>query len=203
MADLLDGVEIPQRPCPPARCSVEQWEAEAAGLDHMKGDWNEHAVEIADARCAWQNGRQGRFGGHAEAHRLAGLGLDFDAIARVLRASIQDVARQFCKADADVQAFIEAERILRTEGCPSQAEIAGRTGLSRTQVQVLCTQLGIKSEQTASMEAGGGRTISAEQYERIRELKEAGTSSRRIGAIVGVKPATVRRICTRKGWVAK
>jgi DNA-binding CsgD family transcriptional regulator len=201
MSDFLDDVVIPNHPCPPARCSAEQWEAEAAQLEHVRGAWSTIAVEAAEARTEYLLAENGRYAGYEAVHSLARAGASFADIARIVGDTVENVVRLFCQADEDVKAFRQAEQILRQEGCRSQAEVARRTGLSRNQLHVLCAQLGIKSMQTASMEAGGGRTISPERYAKIRTLREAGKSAAQIAAIVGVKPNTATRICTRNGWV--
>lgn len=201
MSFSLDDVVIPSTPCPPARCSVEQWEAEAAGLDYMKGDWSELAVEAAEARCEYQHDRRGRYAGYEQVHALAMKGVAFGQIARIVRDSVENVARLFCQADSDVPKFIKAEQILRTEGCPSQAEVARRSDLTRNQIQLLCGQLGIRSDYHGDMAQGGGRVITAEQYAEIKRLREQGASAAQIGRAVGIKANTATRICTRNGWV--
>lgn len=201
MGYTLDDVKIPTTPCPPARCSAEQWEEEMAELDHMRGDWSSIAVTAAEARCEYTCDSEGRYGGYDAVHRLVLKGASFDEIARIVGDTVENIVRLFCQADDDVQAFRKAEHILRTDGCPSQAEVARLSGLSRNQLSLLCSKLGIQSAQTASMQAGGGRTIPPEVYAKVKELREAGKSASQIGAIVGIKANTVTRICTRRGWV--
>lgn len=197
----LDDVVIPQHPCPPARCTLEEWEAEAAQLEHLKGGWIALAVEAADARCRFnlEHGN-GRYGGAQAVHDLARKGARFDEIARLVGTTIPTVARMFAQADRDVSKFLAAEELVRTQPVESYEALAQAAGLTVDQAMHFCEALGVQSEVVKRVKAGGGLKVTAEQIAKIKELREAGRSYSQIGRVVGLKDNTVTRICLRKGF---
>lgn len=193
--NTLDDVVIPTHPCPPARCSQEQWDEEAAELEHIRGSFSSVAVAAADARCAWRNDPHGRYGGALAVRNLAQRGVPWSEIAAIIEDRIENVARVFCKADANVQAFIKAEQWLRTNGCPSYGKVAEATGLDKYQVFRLCERLGIKSDVVRKGPAN--EALIAE----IKRLWEGTRQpSRMIAAQVGMSHSTVRKIIQRRGF---
>ena len=199
--DFLADVVIPAHPCPPARHTLDEWEREAAGLDHLQLAIRERRQ--LDARQAWAS-REGRWGGREIILRLAredGM-TDLDEIADFLGVTPEEVATALVAEETDERAGLLLAVVRAWKAHPdwSARQIARATGTNVNFVLRHVEQLGGKIEAVERHRAGGGKKFSPEAYDAIRELREQGHSYSAIAKRLGMRENTVARICQRRGW---
>jgi hypothetical protein len=206
--DDLSDVVIPTTPCPPARGTVEEWEAEMASLDHVRGDYDPLAPLVAAAKADFTWGQEegtNRYGGADAVRRLAQAGASFERIAGYLDCTVEDIAFRFTRIKDEAPKFALAEAALRAfeDGLRHDhfEAIAERTGLSLDQVKHLAQNLGLKTQAAQQLEAGGGRKYGPEVYDLIRKMRvDEGKSFGQIGKRLNMNRNTIGVICGRRGW---
>jgi hypothetical protein len=206
--DDLSDVVIPTTPCPPARGTVEEWEAEMASLDHVRGDYDPLAPLVAAARADFTWGREqgtNRYGGADAVRRLAQAGASFERIAGYLDCTVEEIAARFTRFPEEAPKFAAAEGHLRAlEGELSHGlfgKIAEATGLSFDQVKHFARNLGLTPRATQQIEAGGGSKYGPEVYDLIRKMRvDEGKSFGQIAKRLNMNRNTIGVICGRRGW---
>ena len=187
-----------------------RWASELLGLFEAvqaSGRGAEAAAHFEALRSTYQEKRTsfsgGKFAVQEEVRQLLRSGLTIEATANFLFVTPVEVVRLFTRGyEPESKPWIEAERLLR-KGAASYSEIARKTGLSKQQVDRLADVIGHQPATATNRAAGGGLTVTAEQYDRIRILRERGVSTREIAQATGLKANTVYRICKRRGYEAK
>ena len=191
--EFLADVQIPAHPCPPARCTTEEWLAEAATLEHFDGAFAEALVESANRQL---HTAVGRFSKQEPIDRLLATGCTLAECAEQLGLSPVQVAAQLVRSPLDAPAYLAAEEQLRADHRAGYAECARRAGLigryedPQAFVKRVAVRLGLERD---------GRQVDPNEIATVVRMRDdEGMSWREIGRQLGINHATAHRLYARK-----
>jgi hypothetical protein len=193
----LDDVVIPDHPCPPARCSLEDWYAEAATLEHLdfKPLWMRELAQ-------WQaRNPQMPNAGQEVVIRLGRAGYSFDRIAELFGCDVEDVVRPLTKSEDYIPRLLAVERCWRANPTATITLIAKLTGESPPFIsRLIVSALGHVFPRTAKLNEGAGVKYGVEVYDQIKTFRHQGMSYGDIARRLNMSAAVVAKICHRQGF---
>lgn len=194
----LEDVVIPDHPCPPARCSLEEWYAEAETLDYLglKPLWMRY-------RKAWdERDPQDPNAGADIVTTLGRVGYSFDKLAAVFECDVEAIVRPLAANDDGVERLLAVERLFRADPTKPITYYARETNETQGYVSnLLSKRLGHVFPRVKQLAQGGGVKYGPEVYEQIRHYREVqGLSYREIEKLTMIQRAVVAKICIRKGF---